>query len=303
MKRVLITGAAGFIGRQCLPLLLEHGYEIHATTLDTPLLDQPNVQWHQVNLLDALQIRQLIESIAPSHLLHFAWYVAPGKYWSAPENLRWVQASLELLQAFERVGGQRIVMAGSCMEYDWDYGYCSELVTPLHPRTLYGASKQALCQLLEAFAREMGLSAAWGRIFFLYGPYEQPGRLVSSVISALLREELALCSHGNQIRDFLYVKDVADAFVALLDKDVSGLVNIASGCPLSIRDFVYKIATQLGREDLVRLGALPTAPNDPPLLVADVRRLKEEVGWHPRYEIEAGIEESITWWKTRIPAL
>ncbi len=303
MKRVLITGATGFIGRQCLPLLLEQGYEVHAATIEQPSPELPDVRWHQMDLLDASQTQRLVESVAPSHLLHFAWYTAPGKYWSTPENLRWVQASLELLRDFVRAGGQRVVMAGTCAEYDWDYGYCSEFTTPLHPRTLYGTSKHALQQLVEAFAREVGVSVAWGRIFFLYGPYEHPGRLVSSVIRALLNEEPAMCSHGNQIRDFLYVKDVADAFVTLLGKDVSGAVNIASGYPLSIRDLVYKIATRLGREDLIHLGALPTAPNDPPLLVADVRRLKEEVGWQPHYEIEAGIEESIAWWRTNSSTL
>lgn len=303
MKRVLITGATGFIGRQCLPLLLGQGYEVHAATIEPPPSGLPDVRWHQVDLLDISQTRHWVESIAPSHLLHFAWYTAPGKYWSAPENLQWVQATLELLQDFVRAGGQRVVMAGTCAEYDWDYGYCSESVTPLVPKTLYGTSKHALRQLVEAFAHEVGVSVAWGRIFFLYGPCEGPGRLVASVIRALLKGEPALCSQGNQIRDFLYVKDVADAFVTLLGKDIAGPVNIASGSPLSIRDLVYKIAARLGHEELLRLGALPTAPHDPPLLVADVRRLKEDVGWQPHYEIEAGIEETIAWWKANLSML
>jgi nucleoside-diphosphate-sugar epimerase len=150
--------------------------------------------------------------------------------------------------------------------------------------------------MLFAFANQASLSAAWGRIFFLYGPHEHPSRLVASVIRALLRGEPAPCSHGNQIRDWLYVQDVADAFVALLNSDVTEPVNIASGQPVSIRDVVYRIAGHLGREDLIRLGAVPTLANEPPFLLADIRRLREQVGWRPKFTLETGLAQTIEWW-------
>lgn len=191
-------------------------------------------------------------------------------------------------------------MTGSCTEYDWKYGYCSEKVTPLMPSTLYGSCKHALQIMLDAFAKQTGISAAWGRIFFLYGPHEHPARLVASVIGSLLKNEPAHCSHGRQIRDFLHVRDVADAFVALLEADVTGPVNIGSGQPVAVRDVVHNIADQFKRPGLVRLGTLSTAPNEPPLVVADVHRLSEEVGWKPRYDLDAGLEQTICWWKDRI---
>jgi nucleoside-diphosphate-sugar epimerase len=104
---------------------------------------------------------------------------------------------------------------------------------------------------------------------------------------------------GNQVRDFCYVEDVADAFVALLDSPVTGCVNVASGHPLIVKDLVYAIADKLNRRELVQLGALPTSPDDPPLLVADVRRLGDEVGWSPRYDLDAGLERTIRWWRTQ----
>lgn len=90
MKRVLLTGATGF----------------------------PEVSWHRADLVEAGEAWALMATVQPTHLLHFAWDTVPGKYWTSRENFRRVQASLPLLQAFARHGGQRLVMAGTCAEYD-----------------------------------------------------------------------------------------------------------------------------------------------------------------------------------------
>ncbi len=297
MKRVLLTGATGFIGRHAIPLLLERGYDVHAVSSGVAPGSGSGVRWHQANLLDPGQAATLIAEVQPTQLLHFAWYAEPGKYWGSLENFRWVQASLGLLREFYDQGGQRVVMAGTCAEYDWRYGYCSEEVTPLTPATLYGTCKHSLQSMLDFFSQKTGLSSAWGRIFFLYGPHEHPNRLVSSVICSLLEGRSARCSHGNQIRDFLHVEDVAGAFVALLESDVTGPVNIASGQPIALKDVIYRIADRLTRREMVQLGAISTPNNEPPLLVADVGRLLKEVCWQPKYDLEAGLKQTIEWWQ------
>ncbi|WP_017715484.1 NAD-dependent epimerase/dehydratase family protein [Kamptonema formosum] len=300
MKRVLLTGATGFIGRHCLPLLSARAGEVHAVSRKAPQPNRQDINWHQADLLDSQQVSNLIAKVQPTHLLHFAWFAVPGKYWTALENFRWVQASLDLLQAFAQYGGQRVVMAGTCAEYDWRYGYCCERVTPLLPASAYGICKHALHLMLEAFSAQTGLSAAWGRIFFVYGPHEHPCRLVPSVICSLLRGEKAHCSHGNQIRDFLPVWDVAQACVTLLESQVSGAVNIASGQPVALREIIYKIAEKMGRPDLIHLGSLPTPASDTHLLVADVSRLTDEVGWSPSSDLDAGLEKTIEWWRASL---
>jgi nucleoside-diphosphate-sugar epimerase len=170
-------------------------------------------------------------------------------------------------------------------------------MTPLAPATLYGVSKHSLQLMLTAFSNQTTLSSAWGRIFYLFGPYEHPERLVGYVIRSLLQGRPARCSRGDQIRDFLYVEDVAEAFVALLESAVSGPVNIASGKPVALREVIDTIAETLNRPHLIQLGALPDRENEPPLLVADVRRLRDEVGWRPRYDLEQGMLRTIEWWK------
>jgi len=304
MKKVLLTGASGFIGRHCLPALIAHGYEVHAVSSRpraAPVEDMSDcVHWYQADLLDAAQVSALLARVEPTHLLHSAWYAVPGAYWAAPENFRWVEASLHLAQTFVARGGQRVVVTGSCAEYDWRYGYCSEQVTPLRPATVYGICKHALQLMLDALCKQKNVSAAWGRLFFLYGQHEYAERLVASVIRALLQEQVARCSHGGQIRDFLYVHDAADALVALLDSDVNGAVNIASGTPVMLRQVVEEIAVQLGRPDLIKLGALPAPEHEPRLLLADVARLRDEVKWSPQYDLASGLAETIDWWKIQL---
>jgi nucleoside-diphosphate-sugar epimerase len=255
------------------------------------------VQWHSTDLLDRAKVSDLLVAIKPTHLLHCAWYAVPGKYWNARENFAWVEASLHLLEAFADNGGERVVGVGSCAEYDWSEGHCSEWATPLNPATTYGACKHAFQLLLADFSKQAKLSSAWGRLFFLYGPHEPRERLVASVIRSILMEEPALCSHGRQIRDFLHVQDAADALVALLDSAVSGPVNIASGTPVAVLDVVQEIANQLERPNLVQPGALAASENEPPLLLADVTRLRDEVGWSPRYDLAGGVGDTINWWK------
>lgn len=301
MRRVLLTGATGFIGRQCVAPLLERGYEVHAVSTKV-VASTANVCWHRADLLSGDTIDALMDRVRPTHLLHLAWYTEHGAFWTSPENVRWVEASLALLRAFARVGGQRVVMAGSCAEYDWGYGVCSEASTPLHPRTLYGTCKHALQMVATAYAARAGLSSAWGRVFFLYGPHEKTERLVSSVVTALLSERQAKCSHGAQVRDFLYVEDVAGAFAAILDSATEGAINIGAGTALSIRDLVTAIAGRVGKPHLIQFDARNTNPDDPPRLLPDTHRLRNEVGWAPQFELAAGLDRTIAWWKNRLAA-
>jgi len=296
LKRVLLTGASGFIGYHCVEPLQARGYEVHAISTKPPALDARGVHWHQCDLTDARACTAVLQTVRPSHLLHLAWYVVPGKLIAAPENFTWVTASLELARAFAAAGGKRLAVCGSGYEYDWNYGYCSERLTPRQPNTVYGACKQALHLMIESFAAQAGVSAAWGRVFFLYGPHEHPQRLVSSAVLSLLKGEPAKFSHGRQIRDYMHVQDVADGLVALLDSDVQGAVNVSSGQALTLREIVLTVGRLLRRPDLIVLGAIPARANDTPLVVGDNTRLVSEVGWTQKLDLEAGLAQTIEWW-------
>lgn len=300
MKRVLLTGASGFIARNCLPFLVDSGYDIYAVALDCLAGAHPDIKWLQVDLLEEDQAEKMVKDVKATHLLHFAWYAEPKKYWDSQENFKWLKASNMLLKNFYAHGGQRAVMAGTCAEYDWQAGRCLESETALLPATIYGKCKHSLQTALADFSSKNTLSSAWGRIFFLYGPNEHPSRLVPSVIISILQGKPVACSHGNQIRDFLHVQDVASAFVSLLNSDAKGAVNIASGEPVALKEVIKKIADKLGSPELIRWGGIVPSKDEPPLLTADIRRLREEVGWVARYNIDTGLNQTINWWKEHL---
>ncbi|UCH72688.1 MAG: NAD(P)-dependent oxidoreductase [Rhodospirillales bacterium] len=289
--------------------LLARGFEVHAvgTRRGGDLASLPveieGAAYHAVDLFDGGAVQGLIEQVRPTHLLHFAWNATPGIYQTTPENFRWVAASLALLEIFHGAGGERVVMAGSCAEYDWSVArVCHEFDTQLatdggRAGTPYATAKIALQKMIDSYGRQEGLSTAWGRIFFQYGPYEHPDRLVASVITALLEGREAACSPGQQTRGFLHAADIGDAFAALLDSDVAGPVNVGDDRPVTIAELVNAIGDIIGRPELVRLGKRPTPANEPQLLLPDLRRLHDEVGWRSERRLRDGLEDVVAWWR------
>lgn len=304
VKRVLVTGAAGFIGRWSVPALLERGYEVHAVLSARAGSEFPEqlrgAKLHCADLLGESGAGELLQLVRPTHLLHFAWIATPGVYWTSAENFRWLAASERLLRAFRAHGGRRVLMAGSCAEYDWSRAeVCDEASSPLagDAATAYAACKIALQRSAAAFGREQHLSTAWGRIFFQYGPHEHPERLVPSVIRNLLLGREAALSHGRQIRSFLHVADVGAAFAAVLDGALEGAVNIGSDERITLADLVDRIGRRIGRPELLRIGARDAAPQEPALLVPEIRRLRDEAGWRPRWTLDEGLNDTIEWWR------
>jgi nucleoside-diphosphate-sugar epimerase len=299
--RVLITGAAGFIGSHVVRAFAQRGHTIFALTRTGGKVEVPSdcrgeVHPVKTDLNHHTKVRALVRQTCPELAVHLAWYAIPGKYWTAPENLDCVAASLNLAGALADAGCRRLVVAGSCAEYDWDHGFLSEKYTPLRPRTLYGTCKNALREMLEAHCARTSMQCAWTRFFYLYGPGEDNGRLVPSVILSLLQGQVARCTLGEQLRDFLYVEDAAAALAAVAASDFTGAINIGSGQAVPVRAIVDTIAGILDQRDRVLLGAIPENPAEPPLLVADVRSLTQTIGWKPSRTLEEGLFRTVAWW-------
>lgn len=285
-RRVLVTGASGFLGRAAVPALQARGFEVHGVARASS--GSMAIPMHAVDLRDERAIDALFAALDPSHVLHLAWTTTPGRYWTCEDNARWQAAGVRLA---DLARGARFVGVGTCAEYDWSRGGVCDERDVCRPATPYGQAKHALQQHVAA----THANAAWARIFLPFGPFEAAPRLVPSVVNALLDGRTAQCSPGLHVRDFLHVDDVGRALAALVDSGLEGAVNVGSGHGVAVREVVLGLQRRIGGD--VDFDARPAPAGEPAVLVAAVHRLRDALGWTPSLTLEEGLDRTVAWWR------
>ena len=295
--RILVTGASGFVGRWTVAALVARGAEVIAVSRQPRAA--PGAATMACDLLDAAAAaRRLLSETRPDIVLHLAWTVEHGKFWTAPENLDWVGATLALMRAAQSNGVRRFVGVGTCFEYDWPRaGDCDERTTPIAPTTLYAAAKDAVRRV---GAEWDALEFAWARLFYLFGPEENENRLVASIASRLALGQPAPLSSGTAVRDFMDVRDAGAALAAIALSDAMGPVNVASGHGATIREIAEKLGRLAGRPDLIQVGRLPDRPGDPPRIVGATGRLRADIGFSPARDLDHGLRDTYDFWQSRL---
>lgn len=274
---MLLTGGRGFVGSYVLKLLHEKNVEV-VTIGRNPV--PGSVKYIAVDLLAKNDIAALIRNERPTHLLHFAWETNHGLYWNSPLNLRWLEATVRLTEAFCAAGGKGIVVSGTCAEYDWNYRYCREDSTPTLPTSLYGTTKDATRRLIEAICEPYGVPCAWARLFLPFGRGEAASRLIPSLTRVFRGEQAPFPIDTAVYRDFLHVSDVAQAFIRLLDCSANGAFNVSSGEPTRLADVVRMVAQAFDTDPMPILALSTPRVSEPPLLVGENNKLRQ-LGWKP----------------------
>lgn len=285
MKKVLLTGGTGLIGTQTIPCLIDAGFKVYVMTIGNEE-NTADVTYIKANLFDKKDVNEMFEKIKPEYLLHYAW-LSTGLF-NDNLNFDFLTSSIDLLKAFHKNGGKRVVMAGTYAEY----GYHDETLhedMPAEPINIYSQCKDFVHKIAEAYCKNNNISFGWGRIFSAFGKETDPRRLTSDVINHLSANEQVVIRSGSLIRDYIYTKDIAAAFVKFLDSDVSGVVNICGGKETTIHDYVMMIADVMGKRELVIFEEQSSAQQK--RVVGDCCRLNNEVGFTPKYTIKQAIEE------------
>lgn len=286
-KKVFLTGGTGLIGTETIPFLKKQGFDIYALTIGDEK-SSDSITYIKANLFDKNEIDAIMQKIKPEYLLHYAW-LSTGLF-NDNSNFDFLTSSIDLLKAFVQNGGKRVVMAGTYAEY----GYHNEILSedmPAEPINIYSQCKDFVRQISESYCKNNNVSFGWGRIFSAFGKERDPRRLTSDVINHLRANEPVTIRSGSLIRDYIYTKDIASAFVKFLDSDVEGIVNICTGKETSIHDYVMKIAKIMGKEKLVIFNE--QASPQQVRVVGNNTRLSKEVGFAPKYTIEEALEEVI----------
>lgn len=289
--RILITGASGFLGAYCVETFARRGWDVVATGRNVDRYKQA-VQAVSCDLLDPNQIPDLVKTARATHLLHLAWNDDPRDRWTAPSNLDWVSASLRLTRAFAQNGGERMIFAGSCAEYEWGHDRFIEDQTPVRPASLYGAAKAHCGQLLGQAAASLGISVAHTRLFFCYGHGEAEGRLLPDLLKGLEAGIDVPCTDGHQRRDYLYAGDIAMALALVAESEQSGPINICSGLAIRVRDLIETAAVLMERPHIPQFGAISRPAGDPDIIEGDASRLKA-LGFKPEFTLSKGVVDTL----------
>lgn len=287
--RVAVTGGTGFVGRHVVESLVSGGYEVVVVGRSDP--EDSRVEFVAHDLL-ADDPERWLERHHPTHIVHLAWYAEHGKFWNAPDNVAWCHASVQLARAASRYGCRRLVVAGTCAEYQERGGYCHEHLTSRCPGSLYGIAKDCTRRMLEGLVSDLDIEIAWARLFLVFGRGENRNRVVPSIVDGLMGWRKPFTINLDHYRDFLSVEDVADALVFLLGSREPGVYNVSSGEPRRMRDLVSSIGDTLGRdpEALLRHGV--ERRQAPRMLVGDNGRILD-AGWRPLRDVNVSISRYV----------
>ena len=305
MKRVIVTGATGFVGANLARRLLRDGHEVH-------LLVRPNyqpwrideirsdVRFHELHLHGAEAVARVVSQIRPDWVFHLAVH---GAYswqtdWEQMVQTN-VQCTMSLVSACLKTGFEAFVNTGSSSEYGIkDHAPAeSEL---LEPNSHYAVTKAAATMFCRHAAQSRQVHLPTLRLYSVFGPYEEPGRLLPALIMHGLKGELPPLADPNVARDFVYVDDVVEAYLlaaSVRTSEWGPIYNLGTGVQTTLRD-----AVEVARR-VLSISAEPvwnTAPNrswDASVWVCDNRKIRAQLGWQPRSTFAEGFRLMVDWFR------
>jgi len=302
-RRVLVTGGTGFVGASLVRRLLRDGHDVHLLVRGEAQAwrlagIRRDVRLHRGALEDRAAVDRAVRRARPEWIFHLA---AHGAYSWETDVDRIVATNVvgttNLVRAGVRAGFDALVHAGSSSEYGFKRVAPHER-TWVEPNSHYAVTKVAATHLCRLTAQKEGVRIATLRLYSVYGPWEDPGRLVPTLVAYGRAGRLPPLVDPRIARDYVYVDDACDAFVRAATRrhpEPGPVWNVGTGTQTTIRQVVAVARRVLGIAAKPAWGTMPNRQWDTASWVADVRAARRDLGWRPRYDVEAGFTAMVKW--------
>jgi UDP-glucose 4-epimerase len=301
-KRVLVTGGSGFVGANLVRRLLGDGHDVHL--LLRPGRDlwrlkevQDHLEVHEADLGDAEAVGRVLGAVRPAWIFHLA---AHGAYPTQTDTLTIVQTNLvgtaNLLDAAAAVGVEAFVNSGSSSEY----GYKDHAPTEdewLEPNSTYAVAKAAATLYCRQLARRTGLAVTTLRLYSVYGPFEEPTRLVPRLIAEGLQGRFPPLVSPSVARDYVHVEDVTSAYLRTAEagREPGAVYNVGTGVQTTLAEIVGCVRRLLKIDAEPEWGTMAERSWDTDVWVANPARIRRELGWIPTLDLEQGLAKTMAW--------
>ncbi len=304
MARLFITGASGFVGAATLRAALEAGHEVSApvrpgSTAWRLIPMKGRFTWIDADLRESEVLARALNASRPDAVIHLAWSgVSNSARFDRSQVTHNIAASCALFEAAAAAGCKRFIGIGSQGEYGPLDKRAREDDLPM-PTTLYGAAKLSTFHLTRQLASQSGMQFAWLRLFSAFGPRDNDGWLIPTLIREMLAGRRPKTTLGTQSWDWLYIDDVAEAILAMAASQAEGVFNLGSGRPVKVRYVVETIRDITARGLELVFGEIPFRPDQVMHMEADITRIMAATGWRPRISIEDGLSRTVAWHRER----
>lgn len=287
--RILLTGASGFVGSAVFAAATRSGHTVLGFSRKVPV-NFPSMNHSSLMIPASLEHPpwKEIESFQPELVIHAAWNATPGSYLESPLNEFYQKWSLAFVQNLLERGIHRIMILGSCIEYASSGQPKRESFSPLVPDSAYGRAKHALHETLQTDPRFREISLLWGRVFYPYGPSEDPSRTITQFLQTLASGKTLELKTPDAIKDWIYIDDLAQAILHLATSQATGCFNLATGVPHSIQA-VAECCRKIVGSNASIVTAHPLKKDMHDFILADITKL-QATQWTPRVDLSEGIK-------------
>lgn len=307
--RAVITGPTGEIGIALIQLLIEKNIEVLAICHkgSNRRAEIPKSDFVHVLDLDMCDYSSFGFDTSESddkrydYFFHLAWEGsdAHSRDDERIQNQN-IEFSLDAVNLAKRLGCSVFIGCGSQAEYGHVEGVLSPS-TPTNPVLKYGHAKLITCKKTRELCKKQGLRHIWARFLSVYGPYDGPNSMISSSITAILQGQIPCYTPGEQMWDYLFSKDAANALLLLAKKGKDGKIYvIGSGVARPLKEYIYELRNEIDAKAEIHIGAKKYSDKQVMYLCADISELVADTGFQPEYKFTDGIRETIDYWRKKI---